>query len=113
MNQLGISLNCSRHDLALLHNALNEVLNGFVVHSFDSRIGNREDVENTMRLLSTYYDSTGCDAMVSLFFPQLTRNVLVNALMTVLAELDACEFETRLGSTPATTRALLSRLQAG
>ena len=89
----------------LLHNVLNEILNGFAVHNFESTIGlPRSEVEELFRHLNQLSNEVPV---------QLTRTeawAAHNALREALRELGIEEFQTRTGFDFAESERVLRRL---
>ena len=89
----------------LLRNALNEVLNGFAIQSFEASVGiSRSELEK----LFEYFNDHSADAQV-----QLTRtqaSAALNALRASLGALGSEEFHTRTGFDFAESEICLQRL---
>lgn len=106
-----IQLTVTNEENVLLCNALNEVMNGFLVPDFDRRVGVLDDVERLRRHVSDVLDAArGRDEiLISLDAGQL--RIFVNAIKEVLKEMGGDELHARTGCDEWVARDLLERLE--
>jgi hypothetical protein len=90
-----IRLNLSRDETLLIHNVLNEVLNGFVVTDFNKRIGASSDVVVGDLYPRVRISENDQPADVEVSREELL--VLRNSLRECLSELGKDEFPIRVG----------------
>lgn len=103
----GITLRLSEDEIGHWNNALNEVCNGFRVANFQAAIGISQD--RAALLLGRIH------ALVpgqSESFESAEVLAVRNALTTVLAELDADEYRTRMGYSVEDSRQMRNTLDA-
>lgn len=112
-------LEISRHELGSLSNALNEVCNGIEVLDFETKIGLSTEEANGILdfFCSTYQQALQNERLGNTenkIVLELTRRELcglINTITVVCFEIEAWEFETRLGITIEEAKTMLCFLK--
>jgi hypothetical protein len=112
-------LGITADELSLIKNALNEVVNGLVIIDFPRRIGAELDTAQALlrdarAILRGQSARSGAPPPARRRVPIVASvaelRVIHSALTTVVDEIDAAEFATRLGSAPEDARAIAAKL---
>jgi hypothetical protein len=109
-NTNALQLIFSQDELALFANCLNEVLHGFAVPEFESRIGTtRQRAQQLLDLLNGSYEQPP-GQRAALNISSHDANAIAMAATVVISELGEEEFSTRVGHEVATAREYLNAL---
>lgn len=103
-------------DLTLIKNALNEVVNGLTIDDVPRRLGAPWETARALlhAVRSVRDDRSSNDAgnRETVVLSPGDRRLIGRALDVVLDDIDAAEFQTRLGVEPEEARTLVARIDA-
>lgn|GEM_PF-1044741 len=108
-----VKFDLSRHEIATMHQALNEVCNGFRVAAFELKMGGKVSevdkiMDHTARVYRKMKRSGSPSASVRL--SRFELRAIIGALKEVCREIDPIEFRTRMGATLAEVDAILDAI---
>lgn len=97
-NEHELELELSRDELLVIHQSLNEVINGFRVKDFAEKIGNEEAVKAEIQKLGKLFDDTK-DQKMPIMLTVTAEQIAIyrNGVRETCKEIDEWEFSTRIG----------------